>query len=66
MPEKIEYDDEELYNSLLVPGQCHDYSADVGLTDVPAWISASCAARTAAPTPGNSCGPRITRWPPSG
>ena len=22
MPEKIEYDDEELYNSLIVPGQC--------------------------------------------
>jgi hypothetical protein len=32
---KIEHDD-ELYNSLLVPGQCHDYGADVGLTDVPA------------------------------
>jgi hypothetical protein len=36
MPERIEHD-EELHNSLLVPGQCHDYGADVGLTDVPAW-----------------------------
>jgi len=46
MPEKIEYDDEELYNSLLVPGQCHDYSADVGLTDVPAWTFCQPCART--------------------
>jgi hypothetical protein len=37
MPEKIEFDDdEELFNSLIVPGQCHDYGADVGLSDVPA------------------------------
>jgi hypothetical protein len=34
---KIEHDDgDELYNSLLVPGQCQDYRADVGLSDVPA------------------------------
>ena len=46
MPEKIEYDDEELYNSLIVPGQCHDYSADVGLTDVPAWTFCQPCART--------------------
>ena len=36
MPERIEHDD-ELFNSLLVPGKCHDYGADVGLSDVPAW-----------------------------
>jgi hypothetical protein len=37
MPEKIEYDDDELFNSRIVPGQCHDCGADVGLSDVPAW-----------------------------
>jgi hypothetical protein len=46
MPEKIEYDDEELFNSLLVPGQCHDYGADVGLSDVPAWTFCQPCART--------------------
>jgi hypothetical protein len=30
MPEKIEYDDEELFNSLLVPGQCHDCGVTSG------------------------------------
>jgi hypothetical protein len=37
MHEEIEYHNDELFNSLLVPGQCHDCGADVGLTDVPAW-----------------------------
>ena len=37
MPEGIEYYNDELFNSLLVPGRCHDCGADVGLTDVPAW-----------------------------
>ena len=37
MPEEIEYHNDELFNSLLVPGQCRDCGADVGLTDVPAW-----------------------------
>jgi len=37
MPEKIEHDHDELHNSLLVSGQCHDYGADVGLSDEPAW-----------------------------
>ena len=45
MPEKIEYDD-ELFNLLLVPGQCHDYGADVGLSDVPAWAFCPPCART--------------------
>jgi len=37
MPQEIEYHDDELFNSLLVPGRCRDCGADVGLTDMPAW-----------------------------
>ena len=51
MPEKIEYDDEELYNSLIVPGQCHHDGADVGLSDVPAWTSCQPCATTAVRVP---------------
>ena len=44
MPEGIEYYNDELFNSLLVPGLCHDCGADAGLTDVPGWtFCMSCA-----------------------
>ena len=46
MPEKIEYRNEALFNSLLVPDQCHDCGADVELTDVPAWTFCQPCART--------------------
>ena len=46
MPEKIEYCNDELFNSLLVPGRCHDCGTDVGLTDVPAWTFCQPCART--------------------
>jgi hypothetical protein len=46
MPEGIEYHNDELFNSLLVPGRCYDCGADVGLTDVPAWTFCQPCART--------------------
>ena len=45
MPGEIEYYNDELFNSLLVPGQCRDCGADVGLTDVPAWTFCKSCAR---------------------
>ena len=51
MPEKIEYDDEELYNSLIVPGQCHHDGADAGLSDVPARAFCQPCARTGGDLP---------------
>ena len=45
MPGEIEYYNDELFNSLLVPGQCRDCGADVGLTDVPAWTFCKPCAR---------------------
>src|SRR5215471_17481561 len=65
MPERIEHDD-ELFNSLLVPGQCHDYGADVGLSDVPPGLSASRARRPEATSrPSAAPPPDITGRLPS-
>ena len=41
----------ELVNALIVPGRCHDYGADAGLSDVPAWAFCQPSATTGGDLP---------------